>query len=702
MMNGRLQAILGVALLAVAWLARPADAAVSSAIPAVAGAVPPGPARAGRPPEAAPGGAGRFQAYRLPDALVQCRGMHPRLFLDAPQLEELRLAVGSSHSNLWQELCRTADRLAAQGPPAYRADDDGSGDEQLWQREVGNALPTLGLVCRLSADSNRLQAVQAWALAACDYPTWGLGRLDGMDLAAGHQLFGLGLLYDWCYHQLDDTVRRRIRETLTRRAGAMFAAGAAGKVWWHRSHLQNHLWVNVCGLTTAGLALFDEIPEAAAWIGFGLDQCRQTMAALGSDGASHEGLGYWEYGVEYLLKVLHLARQRLETDFFDHDWWRETARFPLYLSLPRATWARDNCIVDLADCGRGHWYGPDHLLWALAREYRDPHAQWLAQEIDRAGVAAPTAPWLNVLWHDPSMRALSPHTLPTLHRFADLEIVSARSGWSGDESLLVFKCGPCLGHKAVQMFDHDPGAGHVHPDANHFVLFGAGEWLIRDDGYAAKWTGQHNTLLVDDTGQMGEGQRWYQPADALAAKSRPSIPRAFSSRALDHVIGDATPAYPARLGLQRFARHLLFLKPDVLIVVDDIALDGVRNLELRFHPETNRCARDGEAFVLSGQHALLRLEPLAASGSDAAAEALPARDRLDGDGPPLFTIRLRKQAAQWRAATALSWAPNGQSPKKVTWEGDVHTWRFHAGTNTVDLDWLTAKAALRAPGSEKP
>ena len=76
-------------------------------------------------------------------------------------------------------------------------------------------------------------------------------------------------------------------------------------------------------------------------------------------------------------------------------------------------------MVDLADSPRGHWYGPDHQLWALAREYRDPHAQWLAQEIDRAGVAAASAPWLRVLWWDPSMRALSITSLGMVCRDAN-------------------------------------------------------------------------------------------------------------------------------------------------------------------------------------------------------------------------------------------------------------------------------------------
>mgnify|MGYP000452871547 CR=1 FL=1 len=40
-----------------------------------------------------------------------------------------------------------------------------------------------------------------------------------------------------------------------------------------------------------------------------LAQRQAAMDALGDDGASHEGVGYWEYGVEYLLKFMHLARQ---------------------------------------------------------------------------------------------------------------------------------------------------------------------------------------------------------------------------------------------------------------------------------------------------------------------------------------------------------------------------------------------------------
>ncbi len=469
-----------------------------------------------------------IEQYRLdprPAELEAVRGVHPRLYLDAKRVAELRTVVRTTHAPLWEELRDQADRAVRSGPPAYREQDGYSGDEQLWQREVGNAMPVLAMAYVVTGQRQYLESAQAWALASCGYKTWGGGRIDGMDLAAGHQLFGLGIVYDWCQADLDEATRRTIRETIVRRGSAMFEAAATGKVWWGRSYMQNHLWVNACGLSVAGLAVFDEVEDADLWVGFALDKFRRSIDALGPDGASHEGVGYWEYGVEYLLKFMHVAHELLGHDLYQHDWWRRTARYPLYLGLPRAAWTSRSCIVDIADCPRGHWYGPDYLLRGLAHVYHDPHAQWLAQEMDEADVAARGASWLNLVWYDPSVPAEPPTALPTLHHFDDMDIVSARSDWSGNESLVVLKCGPFLGHKAVQEFSYDPGGGHVHPDANHFVLFGAGQWLVRDDGYRAKWTGQHNTLLIDGRGQLGEGQQWFEGSQPLAVKARPRVLR---------------------------------------------------------------------------------------------------------------------------------------------------------------------------------
>jgi hypothetical protein len=636
----------------------------------------------------------RFDLDPLPPTLTKVRGTHPRLYLNAKRVEGLRRAIQTTHAGLWAKVRVLAGRAAERGAPRYRKDDGTSGDEQLWQREVGNTMPHLAMAYVLTGEKRYLDAAEQWALASCAYPTWGGGRFDGMDLATGHQLLGLALIYDWCYQDLDETTRQRIRETLVKRASTMFQAAATGTTYWHRSYLQNHLWVNVCGVGAAGFALFDEVEEARLWIGLALDKFRRTMDVLGPDGASHEGVGYWEYGAEYMLKFMHLADELLGVDLYDRPWWRNTARYFQYLSLPVQAWTRSNCIVDLADCPRGHWYGPDHILRHLAGRYRDGRAQWLAEQVDRTDVDAPGARWLNLVWYDPSVPVVPPQGLPTLHHFEDMGIVSARTGWGGREGLVVFKCGPCIGHQAVGEFSYDPGGGHVHPDVGHFSLFGHGQWLIRDDGYQDKWTDQHNTLLIDGVGQLGEGRTWFNTTECLLAKARPRIVRASSSEELDHITGDATAAYPARTGLKRFVRHLLFLKPDVLLVLDDLALDRRANLELRLHPESRDCKQDRTGYRVTGRQAVLRVDLLTPDHVKMDAADLPTRGR-QGRGANLFTIRFTNHALRWQNAVALSWAPTGQEAKRLDCVKDGQAWTFVRGDRKLVFDWETGQAVWR-------
>jgi len=637
----------------------------------------------------------RYRLAPLPPALEKVRGVHPRIYLTGERIAELRRTMETTHASIWKRVRERADRAMRTGPPAYVLHDAYSGDEQLWQRDVGDAMPALAMAYVLTGEERYLDAARQWALASCGYKTWGLGRIDGMDLAAGHQLFGLALVYDWCYRALGEAARREIRQTLENRASAMFEAVAGGQVWWRRAYLQNHLWVNGMGMAAAGLALFDESDDAVCWVGLHLEKIRRTTASLGPDGASHEGVGYWEYGTEWLLKFMEPARTLLGVDYYDHPWWRNTAAYAQYLTLPRNAWRHDHGVVDLADCPRSHWSGPDYQLRALARECRDGRAQWLAEQVDAAGVAAGGASWLNLIWFDPAVPSRPPRDLPTLRHFQDMGIVSARSDWSGDESLLVFKCGPFLGREAVARYDYDPGGGHVHPDANHFVLFGCGEWLIRDDGYHPKWTGQHNTLLVFDRGQLGEGAMWFAGNLPLARKAMPKIVQAVSTPTLDCIGGDAAEAYPPELGLRRFVRRLIYMKPDVLIVADDVQLDRSAPLELRFHPE-QMPERDGRAFLCKGKKAVLRVEPLGPENVEISGEVMSLPAREGGKESTIPTIRLTAERAEWRNASAFSWAPADQKPAIVTLRTEADRWEFSCGKRKAALDWTTSRISEAA------
>jgi hypothetical protein len=523
-------------------------------------------------------------------------------------------------------------------------------------------------------------------MASCEYPQWGTGYFSGTDLAAGHQLFSLALVLDWLGDRLSAEARATLRRMLLQRGARMYAA-ANGDLpidlgFWQSWYMSNHLWVNAAGLAAAGLALGDE-PGVQKWFALALDKFRRSESFRGADGASHEGIGYWTYGAEYLLKFWQMAAE-LTGEKPSSTWWKHTAAYRLYLGLPRKDWREDYTVVDIADSMRADEYGPDHILYRLAALNRDPQAQWLAGEVRRAGVANSASQWLDLLWYDPSLAPQGPAALPTLRHFEDMGIVSARSGWAGDESLVVFKCGPPAGHFATDKLGRDLGFGHVHPDANHFMIFGCGEWLLRDDGYAWKDTAQHNTLLIAGKGQVGEGSAGFDAGNVNSIKVHPRVIAATSSETLDRISGDAAAMYPPTADLKRYVRNLHFLKPDVLIVVDDIETGEPRRLELRFHTESPCLRREDGSFLAQGTKASLRIESFTTDGVEATAGDIDGRDR-NGRPMPMHTLRMITTRSAWKNIVAFSWSSSGLEPVRLTLERDAGQWVFRAAERSVRL-----------------
>ena len=138
-------------------------------------------------------------------------------------------------------------------------------------------------------------------------------------------------------------------------------------------------------------------------------------------------------------------------------------------------------------------------------------------------------------------------------------------------------------------------------------------------------------------------------------------------------------------------RHLLFVKPDVLIVADDILMDKESPLELRFHPE-QQAEREGNVFLAKGKQAVLRIEPLTTEGVQAAGERVPLPGRHGGKQASLFAVRLSAKRSTWRNAVALSWSPADKQPVKATLRAEDRRWTFAAGERKVVLDWDTGKA----------
>jgi len=606
----------------------------------------------------------------------------------------------------------------------------------------------------------------AWALAACNYTNWGLTtsgtvtNQDGVDLPAGHELLGLGCVYDWLYSDLGTADLNTITSTLGTRAANMYAAASTrySGAYWQTEWLQNHMWICEGGLTVAGLAIYGDAGTTGTaavynWLQDGMMRFGNTMNYLGTDGASQEGPAYWEYGVEWMLKYMHLSKALMGADMFNTPWFGNTAMYRLYFAQPFSSVVPGNSNnishIDFADDARVNWYGPSHIFRKLATlsltypQYTNPEvAQWYAHQLETNGINAEgAADWLDLVWFSPSIAELSPvqASLPTSQYFPDMDMFVARSAWSGSESVVAFQCGPFMGH-SVQTSNTtgflnynnyvDWGGGHSHPAANNFCIFGYGDWLLQNDGYLLyKVTGQANTLLTgtvpsgeghtasptpDSTIDVGRGQygevdsgsaaNWFSPYTAGAQAENPSIDNTLthSTPLLDYMVGDACTAYPATSKLTKFKRHLLYLKPDVLVVVDDITASSAQTFELRFYPEQqNATLMSGTAYPFttyrtSGTHGTLNLSYLTPTPGGINTELFATQTHNSTTVNRLcYSIVTGSAVTSWSNAVAFAWAPNASgtnpgTPKQVTMvqDADGTAWKFKVAAlgQTIVLD----------------
>ena len=559
----------------------------------------------------------------------ELRGVHPRLYIDQARLDYLRKAVHNDPrwKSSMDTLIALADAGVRSGPPDYAkqvergGELDGKAHEQLWQRGVGNRIPHLALAYLLTGEKKYLDSTKAWVFASLDYPTWAVGKMDGLDLAAGHQLAGIGLAYDWLYHDLTETERASIREKLVPLANRLARQGAyEGKAWWKGAYMQNHMWVSLAGMTTTAFALADEVPEAASWIAVAHAKFVKTLEIVGDDGASHEGYGYWEYGAEYIMRYLELVKTCLGIDLYydsdgqPHPWLSNNAAYALHLALPQDMWTKRSSVVDIGDSPRYHWYGPSYLLRNLARRYPESPwqktAQWQADAYVKLGCDAPgCGHYLNFAWYDPEILTKSPvdEKLPLVHHFKDIDIASARTSWEGPAAHLVVKCGPPLGHKHVHA-DRGYGAGHVHPDAGHFVWSAGGKILLRDSGYTKpKATGNHSTVLIDGKGQKGEGGTWFNFSPWLKDKRSPRIRKVEEKDDSVLIDCDVAPAYPVDLGLTTFDRVFSFAGNGDVTVTDSLATETPSQYEWRFQVE-GKLEKQGRSWFIRNGDVTARID----------------------------------------------------------------------------------------------
>jgi hypothetical protein len=476
---------------------------------------------------------------------------HPRLILTPDRINALRSSIATTHKDLWQLELQSADEFCKMQIPKMK-------DAHNDYRTYGDMLPSVGLAYKLTGNMRYVEVADKWLQAFLAVPEW----KGSANLGRSAWVTGCAITYDWLYDALPAKTRTQVAERLVKEAEILLKESS------HRL-LSNHFLIETSALGMVGLALQGENPRANEFLEKSKEWANLIIKHAPTDGSWGEGIQYWQYGLGYFVRYLEASKTAgFENYYARYDWLKKTGFFPIYFSLP----SDPQKTVNFSDSGDGN-YVHAFFMYLFASVYKNGYFQ------DFGNKTRSKEPyrfsWLDVLNYDPSIKPIDYTTLPTFKHFDDNGFVTMRSSWATDAPLVGFHCGAAPG----QRNQADPqrlqlkgfGPGHGHPDINSFSIFAYGKWLALDAGYVyEKWTKDHNTVLVNGKGQAGEGGEWL---DYMAFENRepaPSILVAKSTSKYDYVIGDAGNVYVEEAGLSHFRRHLLFLKPNIVVILDDL------------------------------------------------------------------------------------------------------------------------------------
>lgn len=326
------------------------------------------------------------------------------------------------------------------------------------------------------------------------------------------------------------------------------------------------------GLGLGALALAGRDPRAEMWRDAAVDSARRFFGLFEPDGSYFEGISYIDFAFRTLFLFLE-ADYRIRGDV---DWINE-ANFDGIVDYIAALQNGLNAdgTPDVVNFSDAHDTVYTCVPSWIANRSDNPVAAYAAQHFARTGYFA------DFLWYHPEREGEPPPDSLKNVRL-DLGWIVARTGWNANDTVLAFRSGGPMNHE--------------HADRNTFILKSKGERLLTDPFGASynpkdpKWLLRlpiaHNSVLVD-----GRGHQYHHGEEGTNASLALASILAYEDRG-DTVYwtSDATTAYQlvdSRITLVH--RSMIFHKPDLVIMLDEVeALESV-SAEILFHPDN----RDG-------------------------------------------------------------------------------------------------------------
>ncbi len=483
-----------------------------------------------------------------------------------------------SYPSVKTEVLSRADRLTSAPLPA--APDVGADKAKREAKQISFAeedrLLLAALLWQRTKQERFLTEARRRAHNLAGWPARGATGFFQNDFAGHAVAWALALTYDWLHDQLSEAERARLLAAIRPRVEDMLSppvknlpTGWAGLDWGRkldRWPYDSHGAVTLARLAVICTVLAGEDPL--------FDRCFEAVVPRylarpipwGETGGYANGTAYAQWDVLFThFMVWDLLRNALGVDLWQSDWARGYVRFIAYF-LPPGT--PTGLFGDGAEQRHAGVWATQAK--AYAAHLPSPLADWYARNqfgenpAHLALLLAPARDWNAI---PGALPAGTPHA-------AHLE----DTGWVAMHSDLGDRARTSVYFKSSPYGSYN----HSHADQNSFVIHAKGRALAIDSGYydsygSPHWrewykqTRAHNAITFDG----GQGQLH----DSMAAKGR--ITRFEHHADYDIAIGDATAAYGG--ALTRAVRSLIYLRPDTLLVFDNLASGTPRTWEWSLH-----------------------------------------------------------------------------------------------------------------------
>jgi len=398
------------------------------------------------------------------------------------------------------------------------------------------------------------------------------------------------IVYDWIYDLLDDDDIAAVQAMVSERANTLVQQYLVTKPMYQYPY-DSHGWTILGYIGIIATAMLHDVDDAENWFRESIPVYINLLPPWGGENGSwSQGTGYWQWSSMANKELMDVLLSAGAIDLYQKSFSRNEGFYPLYMfphGTPKGVFGDDNTYAPGAPSVS--------MLNRISQMTGDARLKWESEAIG----TTPGMGLADYFYGDADLVARPPVDLPNAKWFEDTGLVAMHSD--------------LIDRDRVSLYFRSSSYGtaiHNQADQNAFIINAYGESLAPKTGFYDFYGSPHHYNFTRQTFSANaityDGKKG-QTVEDFSADGQ--ILGFVTSPEFDAVSGDATAAY--NNALSKAVRHILYLRPDMYVVIDDLATSktGGSSFEWNLHGEDNLTIdEDGQGATVTEGNANLNVQ----------------------------------------------------------------------------------------------